>query len=157
MGSLSKFIEEMGSENAPQAPAYHLAPPEPAKPENDGIPSHCDPVTLAERIGIRFEAETPDEKALVKPVFQYREHVLAWENDTPETKVYAWGLVNLFPGRPLAVDINSMASLLRLSPREVRTALSELVKSRDLILTREKGRELFRLNIQYGGTHGKAD
>ncbi len=55
MGSLSKFIEEMGSKNAPQAPAYHLAPPEPAKPENDGIPSHCDPVTLAERNGIKYE------------------------------------------------------------------------------------------------------
>ena len=74
----------------------------------------ADPVTLAERVGIRFEAETPEN--LGNPVFQYRGHILAWENDAPETKVYAWGLVNLFPGRPLAVDINSMASLLQLSP-----------------------------------------
>ena len=155
MGSLSKFIEEMGSKNAPQAPAYHLAPPEPTQPENDGIPSHCDPVSIGERVGIRFEQETPE--SLGKPVFQYREHVLAWENDTPETKVYAWGLVNLFPGRPLAVDINSMASLLQLSPREVRAALSELTKSKDLILMRERGRELYRLNVRYpeGGTNAK--
>lgn len=154
MGSLSKFIEEMGSKNAPQAPAYPLTPPEPTKPENDGIPSHCDPVSLAERVGIKYEQEIPE--SLGKPIFWHRGVPLAYKNDTPETKVYAWGLVNLFPGRALSVDINSMASLLRLSPREVRTALSELVKSRDLILTREKGRELFRLNIQYGGTHGKA-
>ena len=159
MGNLSKFIEEMGSKNAPQAPAYHLAPPEPAKPENDGIPSHCDPVTLAERNGIKYEQEIPDEKALGKPVFQYREHVLAWEADPPHIRLYAWATVNLFPGRALSVDINSMASLLRLSPREVRAALSELTKSKDLILMRERGRELYRLNVRYpeGGTNAKRD
>ena len=109
----------------------------------------ADPVTLAERVGIRFEAETPEN--LGNPVFQYRGHILAWENDAPETKVYAWGLVNLFPGRPLAVDINSMASLLQLSPREVREALSRLTKDGDLVRTWERGRELFRLNIRYTG------
>ncbi len=108
-----------------------------------------DPITLAERVGIRFEAEIPE--SLGNPVFQYRGHILAWENDTPETKVYAWGLVNLFPGRPLAVDINSMASLLQLSPREVREALSRLTKDGDLVRTWERGRELFRLNIRYTG------
>ncbi len=112
-----------------------------------------DPITLAERIGIRFEAETPDEKALGKPVFTYRGHVLAWEADPPHIKLYAWATCNLFPGRALSVDIEPVGRLLGLSSREVREALSELVKSRDLILMREKGRDLFRLNIQYGGTH----
>lgn len=112
-----------------------------------------DPITLAERIGIRFEAETPDEKALGKPVFQYRGHVLAWEKDTAETKVYAWCLINLFPGRPLSVDIDNTARLLHLTPREVREALSRLTKDGDLVRVQERGRELFRLNIQYGGTH----
>ena len=112
-----------------------------------------DPVSLAERVGIKYEQEIPDEKALGKPVFQYRGHVLAWEKDTAETKVYAWCLINLFPGRPLSVDIDNTARLLHLTPREVREALSRMTKDGDLVRVQERGRELFRLNIQYGGTH----
>ena len=106
-----------------------------------------DPITLAERVGIRFEAETPE--SLGNPVFQYRGHILAWENDTPETKVYAWGLVNLFPGRPLSVDAEPVGRLLGLSPRAVRETLARLTKDGDLVRTWERGRELFRLSIQY--------
>ncbi len=106
-----------------------------------------DPISLAERAGIRFEAETPEN--LGKPIFWHRGVPLAWEKDTPKTKVYAWCLVNLFPGRPLALDAESVGRLLGLSSREVLEALARLTKDRDLIRPWERGRELFRLNIQY--------
>ena len=93
------------------------------------------------------EQETPEN--LGNPIFWHRGVPLAWEKDTSETKVYAWGLANLFPGRPLSVDINSTARLLGLTPREVRESLARLAKDGDLIRTVERGRELFRLNVQY--------
>ena len=125
-------------------------------------PLEIDPVSLAERIGIRFEEEIPDtlhvrgdhpediEKALGEPCFIYRGHVLAWEKDPAHLKVYAWATVNLFPGRPLAVDIDSTARLLGLSPREVRESLSRLVKEGDLERTYQRGgRDLYRLIVRY--------
>ena len=121
----------------------------------------ADPAILSERIGMKYEREIPDtrgvradhpedgEKVLGKPVLIYRGEVLAWENDTPETKVFAWSLVNLFPGRPLTVDVEPVARLLELSPREVRDALARLVKDGDLVRSWEGGREWYRLNIHY--------
>ena len=114
-----------------------------------------EPVILAERIGMRFEAEIPDEKGLGSPVFTYRGHILAWEADPPHIRLYAWCLVNLFPGRPLTVDIDSTARLLSLSPREVREALARLVKDGDLVRTWEGRREWYRLNIRYPVNGGK--
>ena len=149
MGNLSKFIEEMGSKNAPQAPAYPLTPPEPTKPENDGIPSHCDPVSLAERVGIKYEQEIPDEKALGKPVFQYRGTPLAYENDPPHIRLYAWATVNLLPGRALSVDIEPVARLLGLSFQQAQEALSRLTKDGDLVRVQERGRTLYKLVINY--------
>ncbi|MHB8368809.1 MAG: hypothetical protein ACYDBP_03840 [Leptospirales bacterium] len=116
-----------------------------------------DPVSLAERIGIRFEAEIPIPEGtggLGKSVFTYQGHILAWEADPPHIKVYAWATVNLFPGRPLAVDIPSTATALQLTPGQVREALARLVREGDLVRTQERGRDLYRLNVQYaeGGT-----
>ncbi len=121
-----------------------------------------DPVSLSERIGIKYEQEIPDtltvrgdhpedtEKALGKPCFIYRDHVLAWENDPPITKVYAWATVNLFPGRPLTVDPDSTARLLGLTPREVKDALLRLVRDGDLERTTQRGgRDLYRLIVRY--------
>ncbi len=147
MGNLSKFIEEMGSKNAPQAPAYPLTPPEPAKSENDGIPSHCDPVSLGERIGIKYEQEIPE--SLGKPIFWHRGVPLAYENDPPHIRLYAWATVSLFPGRPLSVDAEPVGRLLGLSSREVREALSRLVKDGDLVRVQERGRTLYKLVINY--------
>lgn len=129
------------------------------EPEETALP---DPVSLSERIGIRFEAEIPipeEAEGLGKPVFTYRGEVLAWEADPPPIRVFAWATVNLFPGRPLAVDIDSTARLLEITPREVKDALARLVKEGDLARTVEKGRELYRLNVQYseGGNHATRD
>lgn len=106
-----------------------------------------DPVSISERVAIKYENETPED--LGKPVFWYKGVPLAWENDTAETKVYAWCLTDLFPGRPLSVDPEPVGRLLNLSPREVREALARLVKDGDLVRTWEKGRELYRLIVRY--------
>jgi len=116
-----------------------------------------DPETLAERISIRYEQEIPVPQGtggLGKPVFTYRGHVLAWEADLPHIRLYAWATVNLYPGRPLSIDIEPTARLLQLTPREVREATNKLTADGDLVRTRERGRELFRLNARYaeGGT-----
>jgi len=131
-----------------------------------------DPVTLAERIGIRYEQEIPTPQGLGglgKPVFTYRGHVLAWRADPPHIRLYAWATTALYPGRPLAVDIEPTARLLELTPQEVREALGRLVREGDLVRTRERGRELFRLNVRYsenrsttsdgreGGSHAAGD
>ena len=122
-----------------------------------------DPVSLSERIGIRFEQEIPDtssargdhpedtEKTLGRPVFHYQGIPLAWEKDPAHIRLFAWATVNLFPGRPLAVDPVSVARLLGLTPREVKDALSRLVKDGDLVRSIERGRELYRLVITYKG------
>ncbi len=83
------------------------------------------------------------------PVFWYRGQVLAWEADPPHVRVYAWCSVNLFPGRPLSVDIEPVGRLLKLSPREVRKALAKLTVEGDLIRSGEGKRALYRLNIEY--------
>jgi len=111
-----------------------------------------DPVSLAERIGIRFEAEIPTPEGtggLGKPVFTYQGHVLAWEADPPHVKLYAWCTVNLFPGRPLAIDIDPVGRLLGLTPAQVREAIIRLVREGDLVRAREWGRESYRLNVRY--------
>lgn len=135
-----------------------------ACPENISEPvekGSIDPEILAERIGIRFEAEIPDTTAcradhpedtravLGDPVFYYQGTPLAWTADPPHIRVYAWATTNLFPGRPLSVDPDSTARLLGITPREVRDALFRLVKDGDLVRTLERGRELFRLVIRY--------
>lgn len=106
-----------------------------------------DPVTIAERIGLRFEQEIPEK--LGKPIFWHKGVPLAWAQDTPEIKVYAWCLVNLFPGWPLSVNAEPVGRLLGLGPLEVREALARLTKDGDLARTMERGREVFRLNVQY--------
>ena len=106
-----------------------------------------DPVSIGERIGIKYEQEIPE--SLDKPIFWHKGTPLAYENDPPHIRLYAWATCHLFSGRPLAVDIEPVARLLDLSSREVREALSRLVKDGDLVRTWERGRELFRLSIQY--------
>ncbi len=153
----------MPSETFGKEPEGSILPPCPQTGQEAAI----DPVSLAERIGLKYEQEIPDtlsvrathpedtEKVLGKAVLIYRGHVLAWEKDTPATKVYAWACIHLFPGRPLSVDIDSTARLLGLTPREVRDSLARLTKDKDLLRTWERGREFYRLNVQYpeGGTN----
>jgi hypothetical protein len=111
-----------------------------------------DPVSLAERIGIKYEAEIPTPEgtgASESPSSPTRGMFSRGRPTPPHVRFYAWCTVNLFPGRPLAIDTEPVARLLELAPREVREAISKLVMDGDLDLTRERGRELYRLNVQY--------
>jgi len=74
---------------------------------------------------------------------------LAWENDPPHIRLYAWALGNLHPGRDLPVDAETAAKETGMTPETVRTALSRLVADGDLKRIRERRRELFRLVIRY--------
>lgn len=112
-----------------------------------------DPASLAEKVAIKYENESPTN--LGSPVFWHKGTALAYENDTPVTKVYSWCLVSLFPGRPLSVDPESTARLLELSPQAVREALQRLTKDGDLVRSWEGRREWYRLNVRYPVNGGK--
>ena len=147
------MLDGLPSPEAPSSPETGSGQPTlPEAPQTGQETANPDAVALAERIGIRFEQEIPIPEGtggLGKPVFIYRNHVLAWEKDPAHIKLYAWATVHLFPGRPLSVDIDSTARVLGLTPREVRDSLARLVKEGDLIRTWEKVRELYRLTVQY--------
>ena len=124
-------------------------------------PDDRDPVSLSERIGIKYASEIPDtlnaradhpedmQKALGRPILAYKDQVLAWEMDPNHIKVFAWAVVNLFPGKFLPVNPSEIARVLKLTPETVRESLFRLIKDGDLGRTVERGREMFRLNIQY--------
>ena len=108
-------------------------------------------ISDSHEISISPSLVQPEDTGITQgnPCFVYQGTILAWEKDPPHIKLYAWATVNLHPGRPLAVDIDSMARLLGLTSRDVREALARLVKDGDLIRSMEKGRELYRLNVRY--------
>lgn len=130
---ISRIAQEFFGEQIPESKN-----PEPETPE---------PESIAERVAIRFENESPAD--LGTPIFWHKGTPLAFENDAPVTKVYSWCAVSLFGGRPLNVDVEPVGRLLGLSPQAVREALKKLVLDGDLAVVRERGRELFRLNVQY--------
>ncbi len=107
-----------------------------------------DPISIAERVALKFEKVTPS--TLGKPVIVDRGVVLAYENDLPHVKVYAWSLVHLHTGRSLPIDTAKVAKDCKLSLSEARGAIDRLVREGDLVRTRERGRELYRLVINYG-------
>ena len=124
-------------------------------------PDDRDPVSLSERIGIKYASEIPDtvsvradhpedmEKALGRPILAYKDQILAWEADPDHIKVFAWAVVNLFPGKFLPVNPSEIARVLELKPETVRESIFRLIKDGDVLRTVERGREMFKLNIQY--------
>lgn len=64
---------------------------------------------------------------------------LAWTNDPPFVRVYAWALVNLRFGPSLAPpDIQKLATDCRIDVVEARQALEQLVEDGDLIVGSER-------------------
>lgn len=112
------------------------------------IEAETDPVEQAERVALKYEAETPS--ILGKPVIMDRGVVLACENDLPHVKVYAWVLIHLNTGEFRHLDISKASRDCRLTVPEVRKAVTRLLTEDDLVRTQERGRDLFRLNVQYG-------
>jgi hypothetical protein len=70
--------------------------------------TESDPIALAERIAIKFEAETPSD--LGRPVIVEDGRVLACENDLPHVRMYAWVLINLRTGQPRPIDVAKAAT-----------------------------------------------
>ena len=128
--------------------------PEP-KEEREIPAMHSDDEVRLERVAIMAEDAEPRGERLYSGGKDLGVH----EGDSPHIRVFAWTLLNLRVGRALPVDISRTAKDCHLSPREVREALSRLTEEGDLVRTRERWRELFRLNVRYpeGGTNATGD
>lgn len=73
----------------------------------------------------------------------------AFEKDEPHIRLYAWCLANLSVGQDVSLNIGQAASECRLTDPEAREAMSKLVKGGDVVITRSRQGDLFRLRIQY--------
>jgi hypothetical protein len=124
-------------------------PPKPEGIEPEALKEVWEPIdydTLIERVGIKY-----DIPAIGKPVLAHPQdgRPLAFEGDPPHVRLFAWCLINVPPGGAVHVDTSKAAKDCQLRSGEVREALAQLVREGDLVRTMERGRELFRLNIQY--------
>ena len=86
--------------------------------------------------------------------------VLAWTNDPPVIRLYAWALQNLrfvpvdgptakslkvSSGEMDRLRIGKLARELRMTDREVQTALDQLVREGDLMIKMERGLRIYWL------------
>lgn len=91
-----------------------------------------------------------DLPAIGRPVLCHPDSSpLAFEEDPPHIRLFAWALLNVSLSVPGQIDITKAAKDCRLSREGVRDALVRLVQDGDLVRSTERSRELFRLNIQY--------
>lgn len=104
-----------------------------------------DPVSLDERIGMKFGHETPGDLGV--PVIRHPVDgtPLAFENDEPHVKVFAWALLNLRFARWEQLDIGKLATDCGLSIGMTRKGLSKLLEDGDLRMERDRGREYYWL------------
>jgi len=71
---------------------------------------------------------------------------LAWANDPPLIRVYAWCLVHLGFAPSLPLDLNKLMSDCKIGSHEAKQALAQLVREGDLKVERcSRGRELYFL------------
>ncbi|MDA8027549.1 MAG: hypothetical protein M0Z25_01005 [Nitrospiraceae bacterium] len=104
-----------------------------------------DPISMGERIGIKYASETPED--LGEPVIRHPADgtPLAYVNDEPHVKVFAWVLLNLRFALSDQLDIGKLARKCRLSIGEARKGLNRLVEDGDLKVERNRGREYYWL------------
>lgn len=74
---------------------------------------------------------------------------LAWTIDTPYTRVYVWGMLNISHTIPTEIARDQVARDCRLTASEVRNTLGRLVRDKDFIRETVGRREFFRLRIKY--------
>ena len=137
---LAEFLQTIKEESD------HL--PESKNPEMEIPPANfqtSNDVARLERISIMVEDVEPQGERLCSGGKDLGVHA----GDPPHIRTFAWCLVNLRVGKDLPVDISRLATDCRMTIREARDALARLVKDGDLVRTGERGRELFRLNVQY--------
>ena len=112
-----------------------------------------DPVSLGERIGIKYGNETPD--VLGEPVIRHPANgaPLAYANDEPHVKVFDWALLNLRFAPWEKLDIWKLATDCGLSTGEARNGLNRLIQDGDVNVERNRGREYYWLAPpKYGET-----
>jgi hypothetical protein len=112
-----------------------------------------DPVSMGERIGIKYGSETPD--TLGDPVIRHPANgaPLAYVNDEPHVKVFAWALLNLRFAPWEKLDIWKLATDCGLSTGEARSGLNRLIQDGDVKVERDRGREYYWLAPpKYGET-----
>lgn len=119
------------------------------------IPPGEDEIGRLERVAIMTEAIEPQGARLYSGGKDLGVHA----DDPAYIKAYAWSLVNLNTGEARPVSLSTLAKECLMTPKEARQALARLVRDGDLAVVRERGRELFRLNVQYpeGGTNATGD
>jgi len=108
-----------------------------------------DPVELAERVALKFEADTPSIPG--RPIIVDRGVVLACENDLPHVKAYAWALLHLNTGQARTIDLSRASRDCRLTIPEIREAIEKLLADGDLVAERTRKGEQYKLHIQYRG------
>ena len=91
-------------------------------------------------------AVTSDPDSWNEPILVNWGVPLAWANDPPLIRVYAWCLVHLGFAPSLSLDINKLMSDCKIGSHEAKQALAQLVREGDLKVERgSRGRELYFL------------
>jgi hypothetical protein len=89
---------------------------------------------------------TSDSDNWNEAILVYRGVPLAWANDPPLIRVYAWCLVHLGFAPFLPLDISKLVSDCKIESHEAKQALAQLVREGDLKVERvSRGRELYFL------------
>lgn len=104
-----------------------------------------DPVSLGERIGMKFGNETPGDLGVQVICHPVDGTPLAFENDEPYVKVFAWALLNLRFARWEQLDIGKLATDCGLSIGTTRKGLNKLLEDGDLKMERDRGQEYYWL------------
>ncbi len=86
-----------------------------------------------------MESSLPPLIPLGERVIEVRGVPLAWTNDPPFVRAYAWVLLNLRFGPSLApLNIQKLATNFRTGVTDARQALDQLVREGDLIVPSER-------------------
>jgi len=100
---------------------------------------------------IEKRPDSSDDLLPDHPIIIQEEHPTSMEWDPPYIRFYAWVMMNLSTRRAIPLDIKKVSRDCGLSSLQIRESIIQLIRDGDLVLTREKGRELYRLKIQYLG------
>lgn len=86
-----------------------------------------------------------DENAIRLPIIQKDGIPLAWSNDPPHIRVFAWSLTNLRFALWEPTDLERIARDCALSFSDARKGLARLVQDGDLKVERDRGKEYYWL------------
>lgn len=139
-----KVLERSRAEEAPTSSGSSFLPEtSPELPDSDA---------QIERIGLRFDGpEAAGEPTLRHPVDG---QPLAFKEDAPHVRVFAWCLLNLRIGFPMEIDIPTVASACGLSHAETSEAINLLILENDLsrsVTGGKRRRAQYLLKIVYPG------